>query len=160
MAASLYVGVEATVGRFADDNLLQNGRPQYWAGVLRMAGDSPLVGTGWGTFGAIYPVYETIPLEGRLTHAHNDYLEALAEMGGVGFLLLLGLVLWPLADAFRTWSARRHPGIKGLGLGGFVAAAALLVHSLTDFNLHIPANAVLFSVVLALTVVTAYYRKA
>ncbi len=158
-AVSLYVGVEATVGRFADDNLLQNGRPQYWAGVLQMAGDSPLVGTGWGTFGAVYPVYETVPLEGRLLHAHNDYLEALAELGAVGFVLLLGLILWPAVGAFRTWSKRRHPGIKGLGMGGFVALAALLVHSLTDFNLHIPANAVLFSVVLGLSLATAYYRK-
>jgi hypothetical protein len=41
-----------------------------------------------------------------------------------------------------------------------VALAAMLIHSLTDFNLHIPANAVLFSVVLALTISMAYYRKA
>jgi hypothetical protein len=35
----------------------------------------------------------------------------------------------------------------------------ILVHSLTDFNLHIPANTLLFSVVLALTYVTVYHRK-
>ncbi|MDD8026464.1 MAG: O-antigen ligase family protein [Acidobacteriota bacterium] len=157
---ALYVGVEATVGRFSEDNLLQDGRPQYWASVLHMVSDSPLTGTGWGTFGAVYPSYETVALEGRLLHAHNDYLEALAELGIVGFLLLLGLILWPLLDAFRTWAKRRHPGIKGLGMGGFVAVSAMLIHSLTDFNLHIPANAVLFSVVLALTVAMAYYRKA
>ncbi|MCX6561866.1 MAG: O-antigen ligase family protein [Candidatus Aminicenantes bacterium] len=160
LAVSLYVGVEATVGRFSEDNLLQEGRPQYWSSVLRMVGDGPLMGTGWGTFGAVYPSYETVAMEGRLLHAHNDYLEALAELGVVGFVLLLGLVLWPVLDAFRTWSTRRHPGIKGLGMGGFVALAAMLVHSLTDFNLHIPANAVLFAVVLGLTVATAYYRKA
>ncbi len=160
LAVSLYVGLEATVGRFADDNLLQDGRPQYWSSVLRMAGDSPFLGTGWGTFAAVYPVYETVPLEGRLLHAHNDYLEALAELGVVGFVLLLGLILVPAARAFKTWSGRRHPGIKGLGMGGFVAVAALLVHSLTDFNLHIPANAVLFSVILGLTLGLAYYRKA
>jgi O-antigen ligase len=157
--ASLYVGVETTVGRFSDDNLLQEGRPQYWASVLHMVSDSPFVGTGWGTFGAVYPVYETVPLEGKLLHAHNDYLETLAEMGILGAALLFGLIFWPLVDAFRVWSTRRHPGIKSLGMGGFVAVSAMLVHSLTDFNLHIPANAVLFSVVLALTVVTAYYRK-
>lgn len=159
-AASLYVGVEATVGRFSQDNLLQEGRPQYWASVLQIVSDSPFVGTGWGTFGAVYPLYETVALEGRLLHAHNDYLETLAELGILGSVLLFGLILWPAVDAFRTWSKRRHPGITGLGMGGFVALAAMLVHSLTDFNLHIPANAVLFSVVLALTVVTAYYRKA
>jgi len=47
-----------------------------------------------------------------------------------------------------------------MGMGGFVAVAALLIHSFTDFNLHIPANALLFAVILALAVGTAYYRKA
>lgn len=158
--AALYVGVEATVGRFSKDNLLQDGRPQYWTGVIRMIGDFPLIGTGLGTFGSLYPVYETIPMWGRLLHAHNDYLEFLAELGGVGFVLLLGTVGFIAIDGFRTWSKRRHPGIKGLGMGGFVAVAALLVHSLTDFNLQIPANAVLFTVILSLSYATAYYRKA
>jgi O-antigen ligase len=157
---ALYVGVEATVGRFSDDNLLQEGRPQYWTAVLRMIGDFPIAGTGLGTFGSLYPVYETVPMWGRLLHAHNDYLEFLAELGGVGFVLLLGTVGFLAIDGFRTWSKRRHPGIKGLGMGGFVAVAALLVHSLTDFNLQIPANAVLFTVILALSFSTAYYRKA
>ena len=35
----------------------------------------------------------------------------------------------------------------------------MLVHSLTDFNLQIPANALLFSVVLSLTLKTVYHRK-
>ena len=45
-------------------------------------------------------------------------------------------------------------------MGGFVSVAAILVHSFTDFNLHIPANMLLFTVVLSLTFSTAYYRKA
>jgi O-antigen ligase len=156
---ALYTGIEATMGRFAKDNLLQEGRPQYWASAAAIFGDYPVWGTGLGTFGDIYPAYGTIPLEGRLTHAHNDYLEYLSDLGLLGFAALLATIAFLVGDGFLTWSKRRHPQIKGLGMGGFVAVAAMLVHSFTDFNLHIPANMLLFSVVLGLMYATAYYRK-
>jgi hypothetical protein len=47
-----------------------------------------------------------------------------------------------------------------MSMGGFVSVTAILVHSVTDFNLHIPANMLLFAVILGLTYSTAYYRKA
>jgi O-antigen ligase len=123
-------------------------------------GDFPVAGTGLGTFADVYPAYETVPLEGRLLHAHNDYLENLSDLGLAGFALLLGTVLFLTVDGFLVWSKRRQLQIKSLGMGGFVAVAAILVHSLTDFNLHIPANTLLFAVVLGLAYTTAYYRKA
>lgn len=158
--AALYAGVEVTIGRFADDHLLQNGRPHYWTSALAVFRDYPVFGTGLGTFADVYPAYGTIPLEGRLTHAHNDYLEYLSDLGLLGFAALFGTIAFLVVDGFLTWSKRRHFQIKGLGMGGFVSIAAILVHSITDFNLHIPANMLLFSVVLGLTYTTAYYRKA
>jgi hypothetical protein len=62
-------------------------------------------------------------------------------------------------DSFLTWSKRRNPEIKGLAMGGIISVFIILIHSLTDFNLHIPANTLLFSVVLALTYTTVYHRK-
>jgi O-antigen ligase len=158
--AVLFAGVEATMGRFAKDNLLLDGRPQYWNSALAVFRDFPLLGTGLGTFADVYPAYGTGPLEGRLTHAHNDFLEYLTDLGMVGFALLLATISFLAIDGFLTWSKRRHPQIKALGMGGFVSVAAILVHSITDFNLHIPANMLLFAVVLSLTFTTAYYRKA
>ena len=157
---ALYVGVEGTLSRFASDRLLQDGRPQYWNNVLTMFARFPVFGTGYGTFADVYPAFQTVTLEGRLVHAHNDFLENLAELGIIGFALMMGAIGFLLLDGFRTWSKRRHPQIKALGMGGFVSAAAILVHGLTDFNLHIPANAVLFSVILGLAYAAAYYRKA
>ncbi|MFQ6110000.1 MAG: O-antigen ligase family protein [Candidatus Aminicenantales bacterium] len=159
---SLYVGVEATIGRFALDNLLKEGRPLYWRNITSIVSDFPLFGTGLGTFASIYPAYESyerITNPGRLTHAHNDYLEYLAELGVVGTGLLLGGILFMAFNAFMMWRLRRHPLVKGLTLGGIVAVIAMLVHSITDFNLHIPANMLLFTVVLSMIVVTAFYRR-
>jgi O-antigen ligase len=157
--AAFYIGVEATVGRFSVDNLLQGGRPQYWGNVLTIVKDFPLFGTGLGTFASVYPVYQTVALEGQLTHAHNDYLEYLSELGLVGFILLLGAIAFIVLDSFSTWSERRNPEIKGLAMGGLIAVVIMLIHSITDFNLHIPANKLLFTVVLSLSYATVYHRK-
>ena len=156
---SLYSGIDAMLQRFSLDKLLQDGRPRFWAWTMRTFSDYPLFGTGLGTFGALYPVIEgeTGPL--GLFHAHNDYLEYLSELGLIGFGLLFGLIFYLATASFLTWSVRRHPEVKGLALGGIVSLISMFIHSFTDFNLHIPANMVLFSVVLSLTMVIAYYKR-
>jgi O-antigen ligase len=156
---ALYVGIESMVGRFSLDNLLQDGRPRYWTTVMRIVKDFPLFGTGLGTFGLVYEAYETLGLSGMLVHAHNDYLEYLSELGILGFALLAAGVLFITVDSFLTWAKRRNPEVKSLALGGLVSVFVMLVHSLTDFNLHIPANALLFTMILSLNWSAIYYRK-
>ena len=161
LAAALYVGVGTTIQRFSLDNLLHEDRPLYWANAMGMVRDFPLFGTGLGTFAAAYPAYEQRGgPEMLLAHAHNDYLEALAELGVLGAALLLGLVIVLAVRACLAWRERRSPEAKGIALGGIVSLAGAGIHAVTDFNLHIPANAVLFAVVLALTFVSAHCRKA
>jgi len=155
---SLYAGIDATIERFALDKLLREGRPTYWANTAEIFTDYPLLGTGLGTFPSLYPDKESGDTLLRLYHAHNDYLEYLSELGVVGMTLLLGGVIFILIKSFIIWRGRRHPEVKGLGLGGIVAIICILIHSLTDFNLHIPANMLLFSVVLSLTVVIVSYK--
>ena len=156
---TLYVGVESTVRRFSSDNLLRDGRPKYWADVFSVVGDFPLLGSGLGTFAAVFSAYDNTGLDGPLVHAHNDYLEYLSELGLVGFALLIAGLLCLAGDAFRTWAKRKNPEIKGLGLGLIISVTVMLFHTITDFNLHIPANMLLFTVVLSLALRTAYYRK-
>jgi hypothetical protein len=64
-----------------------------------------------------------------------------------------------LINSFLVWKERRHSWVKGLALGGIIAVICMLIHSVTDFNLQIPANLVLFSVVLSLTVTVAFYKR-
>ena len=63
-----------------------------------------------------------------------------------------------LIKSFLIWKERNHPEVKGLALGGIIAIINMLIHSITDFNLHIPANMLLFASVLSLTWVTVHYR--
>jgi len=156
---SLYIGIGATLERFALDKLLQEQRPTHWANTIGIVSEFPLFGTGLGTFPSIYPDYEVNRIPMRIYHAHNDYLEYLSELGVLGLILLLGGILFMVINSFLIWRIRRYPEVKGLALGGIVAIICILIHSITDFNLQIPANMMLFSVVLSLTIVTAFYKR-
>jgi len=156
---ALNVGIGSVIERFALDDLLHEGRPIVWGKVVEIIGDYPLFGTGLGTFASIYPAYDESGKSVRYSHAHNDYLEYLSELGVVGLILLLGGLVFIVVSSFLIWRVRRHPEVKGLALGGIVAVVAILIHSITDFNLHIPANMVLFTVILALILVTAFYKR-
>jgi len=158
---SLYIGIEATIERFSLDELLREGRPLYWNNVSTMIREFPLFGIGLGSFASVDPSFEAgVALDyGRLSHAHNDYLEYLAELGLISGILLIGGLLFMAVNSFLVWRERRHPEVKGLAMGGIIAVVSILIHSLTDFNLHIPANMLLFTVVLSLTMVTAFYQK-
>jgi O-antigen ligase len=157
---AVYIGVGSTIRRFALDDILHEDRPLYWANTADIVGDFPLFGTGLGTFASAYNAYEKRGgSEMQLVHAHNDYLEYVAEVGIVGTLVLLGGILYIAVQAFLAWRNRRNTEARGLALGGIVSLAGIGLHTFTDFNLHIPANMVLFTVVLCLTLVMAYYRK-
>lgn len=156
---ALLIGMESVIERFALDDLLHEGRPVVWGNAVSIIGDYPLFGTGLGTFASIYPAYDESGGSRRYSHAHNDYLEYLSEIGIIGLIMFLGGIIFLIANSFLIWRLRRHPEVKGLALGGIVGLMAILIHSITDFNLHIPANMTLFTVVLSLTVVIAFYKR-
>lgn len=125
-------------------------RWKLYTDVARMGNQLPLTGAGLGTFSVAYPAYKTLNRQGLFNHAHNDYLEYLAEMGWPGLLLFLGFAAWVLARGGRvillalSRRARGDPALIERALlvtGSLGGVAALLIHGLTDFNLRIPANA-------------------
>ena len=83
---TLYIGIGATIERFALDKLLKEGRPTYWANTAEIFKDYPILGSGLGTFPSLYPDKEEGETLIRLYHAHNDYLEYLSELGMVGMV--------------------------------------------------------------------------
>jgi O-antigen ligase len=79
-----------------------------------------------------------------VNHAHNDYVELLAETGVIGGLCCLLFVVLLARSALARLKSPRNSLDLALHLGAVAACDGLLVHSLVDFNLHIPSNALLF----------------
>jgi O-antigen ligase len=123
--------------RASEDLVESGGRAAVWKDTLRMAGAFPLFGAGYGAFASAYPLFRSPEVRLRYDHAHNDAVQALAEGGAIGMALLV-VLLWPLGRSLVEASSGRA-GI--LAAGAAAGLLAILLHSLVDFNLHIPANA-------------------
>jgi len=113
-------------------------------GTWRIFLDHPWKGTGLGTLVAVYPRYESL-YDGKVVdHAHNDYVELLAEAGIPGALCGLGFLVLLIGGAFSRLRAEQSSFSLAFHVGAFVACCGLLVHGFVDFNLHLPSNAFLF----------------
>ena len=118
--------------------------------TLDYIADFPLTGSGGGSFYGIFPNYQAPNLEGFHQHAHNDYLEFAAELGLPATAVLLAFVCLSLWQAYRLQRERNNALYKGAGFAVTMTALWAAIHSTTDFNLQVPANALTFVTILAL----------
>ena len=126
---------------------------------LRIFHDHPWLGTGLGSFATVYPRYRSFASDLEWDHAHNDYAEALAETGIAGAVVILSALGLFVILAFRNLNERLEHGSDWIGLGAAIGCCGLMVHGLADFNLHIPANAAWFSLLIGLAVSPARLRR-
>ncbi len=120
-----------------------HGRADYWGVAVRMVEREPLLGEGAGGFERRW--IEERPVAHSARDAHSLYLETLAELGPVGFALLLVALGAPLTGLGRA----RH---GALGPAAAAAYAAFLVHSALDWDWELPVL-VLTALVCAVTLV-------
>jgi O-antigen ligase len=155
MAVS-WIGVQQVLERFSGIQTLEvsaGKRTAMRQDTWRLFLDHPMLGTGLGTFEMVFPPYDSL-YDGKIVnHAHNDYLEALAETGLVGGLCCIWFLGVLLLNALKGMTELGSSFGSVLNLSGLVACSGILVHSLADFNLHIPANALLFLISAHLAVV-------
>jgi putative inorganic carbon (HCO3(-)) transporter len=112
--------------------------------------DYALFGAGPGTFYVAFPRYRQEKVVAFFDVAHNDYAQLASECGAIGFALMGIFVVMTLAAALVAQWRRRDPLMRGMSFACIMGTTAILIHSWVDFNLQIPANAVLFMVLLAL----------
>jgi O-antigen ligase len=142
-------------GRIEDDT-----RYLLWRAAIRVWEEDIWQGVGPGHYDYRFRQFRPADVQARPGWAHNDYLNALAEWGIVGTGLVASA--WGLLGlgVLKTWPTVRHAP-RDLGedrgrnkfafvLGSSVGLAAILVHSVVDFNMHIPANAILAVTLMAL----------
>lgn len=127
------------------------GRELMWRPTLNMIGDYPIFGTGPSSWQWVYLRYRAPAFQMRPDYAHNDVLQFTAEYGVVGLILVVGIFVGFFWHAARMSRRSCTANERSIALGASVAVAAMLTHSWYDFNLHIPANALLLVIILAIT---------
>ena len=166
IAAGIYFYSKATSVQKRFHNILAVESPEtvhvrfiLWKPALRMWRDHFWLGVGPGHFDDRFPFYRPPDVQLRPGHAHNDYLNTLADWGVVGTALILSVWVLLYAGVRRTWKfVNRTQGDLGgksgnrsaCVFGASFGLAAILIHSFTDFNMHIPANAILAVALMAL----------
>jgi len=117
---------------------------------LRMFLKRPLLGWGLGTFPIAYPQFRSFYTTFFVNQAHNDYLQLLVETGIAGF----AIAIWFLVIMFREAGSKLKNWTEtmtgAMTVASLLGCIGILVHSVLDFNLQIPANAALFYVLCAM----------
>lgn len=126
--------------------------------TLRLYRRCPLVGCGFGAFRHAYTIVQTPDLAHRWLHAHNDWAQLLAEGGWLGTIVLLGAVIVLVryvVTRFAELSDRARLYVLGVGVG----LCTITLHSLVDYSLHKPANALLLCFLAAQAVLAIHLRE-
>jgi O-antigen ligase len=99
-------------------------------------------GSGPGTYPDIYPLFQPVYSVGFTNHAHNDYLELMFEMGLPGTALVVTMLLLYARQWSKVWVPGNWTTFRAAQVGAGIGVLLMALHSLTDFNQHIPANTV------------------
>lgn len=157
---SKHVGAQIRVERTVETFVLdRDARVQIWKSAVSMWRDHPWFGVGPGHFDQRYRQYRTPLVQMRPGWVHNDYLNALVDWGVVGTGIILVWCVVLVLTLRRMWRfvVKRgddfsHPSSNrfAYATGATAALVAILIHSYVDFNMHVPANAIVMSVISAL----------
>lgn len=161
LVAALALGAPSRIGdqidSFSDGGLIQdtgdlrgrltevsnNGRVAQWTVALDTFEASPVHGEGAGTFPRIWARDGEEGL--KVEDAHSLYLEALAELGIVGFVLLVGALVIPLVALAAA------PQRRWLAAPVFAAGLAWAIHAGVDWDWEMPATGIWFFALAGLT---------
>ncbi len=114
-----------------DANYAVLERLAHWQAAVEMAKDNIWTGVGFGNYEPAYGDYALINWPYPLGHAHNYYLNILAEIGVPGliaYLFLWGVIFWQTAVLIKRLDWPR----RGIALGLLAVWVTLSVHHLVD----------------------------
>lgn len=125
------------------------GRGRMWSTTAQAIADFAPLGSGIGSFQEVYSLFEQpAAVTGTVVnHAHNDYLEILLETGVPGLILLLLFLWWWVPRAAMMW---RPHAADAFGQAAAIASGTLLLHSIVDYPLRMPALNAIFAACLAI----------
>jgi O-antigen ligase len=151
---SLWVGIGGLVNRFVDMSRAgyvgTQRRSMIWSDTAQLFRSNPILGTGLGTYEDALRPFQQHLVDLTIDHAHNDYLEFGAETGLVGFCLLFFPIFYLLVRMVISFLKDHRRYRSAILLGCIGSTLGLLIHSMMDFNLQVPANAMIFAAILGI----------
>jgi O-antigen ligase len=148
-AFGTWLGSDRLIGRLGE---VQNegGRLQLVKDSMQMFEQRPLAGWGLGTFPVVYPKFRSFATDFYVNEAHNDFVQLLVETGIIGFSVGIGLLILVFRNGLRQVQGTIFGSWRTVAVSAaLIGVVGLSIHSLFDFNLQIPANALLFYVLCA-----------
>jgi putative inorganic carbon (HCO3(-)) transporter len=113
-------------------------RLDYWQGTLQIIKSSPLIGVGLGNFDLVQSRY-----------AHNSYLQIWAEMGILGIIS----ILWLIIAVFKSAFMNIKKGTQNNQIVGFISAnTVFLAHNFVDFTFFLPEVAMIWWIIVGLII--------
>ena len=156
---SAWFGLDQLVERLRTTDLAAESRDEVIRDAGSMLADYRLLGSGLGSYYAVFPYYRGSDVQGFYDHAHNDYAEFISESGLIGAVILGMMVLTAGWTAFQAIRTRRDRLLAAMGFSSLMAMVTIAIHSTTDFNLQIPANAATLMVIMALAWVARHHGR-
>lgn len=125
----------------------------------------PWMGTGFGTFAAVFPAYQTVSTTQQWLAAHNEYAQTIAETGFAGAACVVAFLVIFIKNGWELCmrlTARHTPSslATAIRFAAWLGASGFLIHSWGDFEFHAPANATLFFVLAAVACTRGQREKA
>lgn len=142
LGLALDIGLAPVLHRFTFEDPLHDARMLIYSHTLQGIGEFLPLGSGPGTFPEVFRQFQPVELGNHfINHAHNDYLEWLFEGGVLGGALAVLLLVAYLRQWLKLAAAEQRHSFRFVQFGAGIGLLLLSLHGLTDFNWHIPANA-------------------
>lgn len=145
-----YFGIERLGERMAKASTEATGRINLQSYNLKIILDQPFTGSGAGSYETTFNQYRDAAIQKKSVHAENEYAELLVELGIIGCIPLVILLLTGLHAQIRLLGSMTPPFERGIAFGCLAATISILIHGIADVNLQIPSNSMVFVLVLAL----------
>lgn len=136
ITAMSFIELDNIIARFIRA-FIYDMRWEIWQSTLDLPKTLWLFGSGGGTFADIFWRVHPATTPKTAFYAHNDYIQFLIEYGILGTIFI--------CSAFFYWFKKTHVRkLQFTHIACLISILVMALHSVVDFSLHIPANAILF----------------
>ena len=129
-----------------------SGRAHFWGIAWQIFLANPIIGSGFDSFGVAFTRFDTWNGQFRVEQAHNDYLQALADGGMLGFACVAAFIVILVKKGVAAVSRKTSDMHRSVSTGALAGSFGILIHSFFDFPLRTPANAFFFLLFIVLAV--------